>query len=108
MGAMGAMGATMVLPTARLIGTEEGLTQEFHLGPVTFVGRTGECQVRIARPAVSRRHARIDLAADGAHLITDLQSENGTYVNGVRVNEQRLADGDRVAFGTVRFLYKAT
>lgn len=102
------LGATMVLPSARLVGQDEGLEEEFHLGPATFVGRTSECQVRIARPAISRRHARLDLAADGSHVVTDLGSENGTWVNGVRVTEQRLADGDLVAFGTVRFLYKAT
>lgn len=101
------LGATMVLPTARLVGQEEGLEEQFHLGPSVTVGRTQECQIRIARPAVSRRHARLDLAPDGTHVVVDLGSENGTYVNGVRVTEQRLADGDLVAFGTVRFLYKA-
>ncbi len=102
------LGATMVLPSARLVGQDEGLEEEFHLGPSTFVGRTSECQVRIARPAISRRHARLDLAPDGSHVVTDLGSENGTYVNGERITEQRLADGDLVAFGTVQFLYKAT
>ena len=102
------LGTTMVLPSARLIGQEEGLEEEFHLGPTTFVGRTSECQVRIARPAVSRRHARLDLAPDGSHVLADLGSENGTWVNGERITEQRLRDGDLIAFGTVRFLYKAT
>ena len=79
---------------------------EFELEPLTFVGRTPENQVRIYKPAVSRRHAQIAVTADG-WLLRDLSSENGTYVNGQRVTERKLVDGDRVQFGTSRFIFKS-
>lgn len=80
---------------------------DFVLEPLTFIGRTPENQVRIYKPAVSRRHAQIS-AADGGWMLRDLSSENGTYVNGQRITERLLADGDRVQFGTSRFLFKTT
>lgn len=79
---------------------------EFALEPLTFIGRTPENQVRIYKPAVSRRHAQIASTAEG-WMLRDLSSENGTYVNGQRVTERLLADGDRVQFGTSRFLFKS-
>ncbi|MEO8198859.1 MAG: FHA domain-containing protein, partial [Thermoanaerobaculia bacterium] len=71
--------------------------------PLTFIGRTPENQIRIYKPAVSRRHAQISETETG-WLLRDLSSENGTYVNGQRVTERLLADGDRVQFGTSRFV----
>jgi hypothetical protein len=79
---------------------------EIELETLTFVGRTPENQVRIYKPAVSRRHAQI-ASTDSGWLLRDLSSENGTYVNGQRVTERLLADGDRVQFGTSRFLFKS-
>ena len=79
---------------------------EIVLEALTFIGRTPENQVRIFKPAVSRRHAQI-ASTDGGWLLRDLSSENGTYVNGQRVTERLLADGDRVQFGTSRFVFKS-
>ena len=98
--------ATLMIPPARIVCQEEGYEEEYLLGPSTLVGRTYECQVRIPHPALSRRHARIDLLPDGGYLLADLGSENGTLVNGERVGEQRLADGDQVQLGTLRFLFR--
>lgn len=77
------------------------------LEPLTFVGRTPENQIRIYKPAVSRRHAQIT-ETDAGWLLRDLSSENGTYVNGQRVAERLLADGDRIQFGTSRFVLRLT
>lgn len=79
--------------------------QPHYLEPLTFIGRTPENQVRIYKPAVSRRHAQITETPAG-WLLRDLSSENGTYVNGQRVSERLLADGDRVQFGTSRFVLR--
>lgn len=48
---------------------------------------------------VSRRHAAITRVADGSYVIRDLGSRNGTFVNGVRIDEAALTIGDRVAMG---------
>ena len=95
-------------PRARLEALDGDLDPQPHyLEPLTFIGRTPENQVRIYKPAVSRRHAQITESASG-WLLRDLSSENGTYVNGQRINEHLLADGDRVQFGTSRFVVRLT
>ncbi len=89
---------------ARLEALDADLEQQPHyLEPLTFIGRTPENQIRIYKPAVSRRHAQITETDEG-WMLRDLSSENGTYVNGQRVTERLLAEGDRVQFGTSRFV----
>lgn len=67
--------------------------------PVT-VGRSSDCRLTLDDdPYVSLHHLRI--ARHGRHcLLEDLQSTNGTFLNGRRVDEPaRLAPGDRIALG---------
>ena len=100
-------GATRVLPLARLVlAKEDGSTEEFRLGAQTLVGRSPEAQVRIQAAAVSRKHSQVVLTPEG-YKIVDLGSENGTYVNGSRVQEKVLQNGDRVQIGMARFVYRA-
>lgn len=95
-------------PRARLEALDGDLDPEPHfLEPLTFIGRTPENQVRIYKPAVSRRHAQIT-ETEAGWFLRDLSSENGTYVNGQRVTERLLVEGDRVQFGTSRFVLRIT
>ena len=55
---------------------------------------------------VSRRHAELR-PADGAHVIVDLTSSNGTFVNGKKVTKVMLADGDNLTVGRVTFVVNA-
>lgn len=65
-----------------------------------IAGRDTECSLVIDGTTVSRRHARITVA-HGAATIEDLDSMNGTYVNGARITAPvRLAPGDEFALGT--------
>ena len=77
--------------------------QPHYLEPLTFIGRTPENQIRIYKPAVSAATPQIT-ETDAGWLLRDLSSENGTYVNGQRITERLLVDGDRVQFGTSRFV----
>jgi hypothetical protein len=100
-------GKTVVLVKGKLIAIDTDLgATEFALEPLTFIGRTPENQIRLNKPAVSRRHAQI-AQSEGGYVLRDLNSENGTYVNGERVKEKPLGDGDRVQIGTVRFVFRA-
>lgn len=73
--------------------------QEFPLtNPITTIGRTGNNDILIDNLAVSRNHAQIQREGDG-YLIEDLGSNNGTYVNGQRVQKQPLKDGDEIVIG---------
>lgn len=100
-------GATRVLPLARLVlAKEDGSTEEFRLGAQTLIGRAPDAQVRVNAAAVSRKHSQVVLTPEG-YKIVDLGSENGTYVNGSRVQEKVLQNGDRVQIGMARFVYRA-
>jgi FHA domain-containing protein len=63
-----------------------------------LVGRNPECDVRLADLSVSRRHARL-VFRDGAWIVQDLASTNGTAVNGKTIGRCRLQPGDELAFG---------
>jgi hypothetical protein len=103
----GQVGKTVVLTRGKLIAIDTDLgATEFSLEPLTFIGRTPENQIRLNKPAVSRRHAQI-AQSEGGYVLRDLNSENGTYVNGEKVKDRPLADGDRVQIGTVRFVFRA-
>jgi len=73
---------------------------KFRIKPtgVASVGRDIENEVVLDDPAASRRHAEIEFK-DGAYVLTDLGSINGTMVNDHRVTAQKLADGDRIVVG---------
>jgi pSer/pThr/pTyr-binding forkhead associated (FHA) protein len=72
----------------------------------TVIGRRTGCDLRVPSAAVSRRHCRLSFR-DDCLMVEDLQSANGTYVNGIRVNETQVVQpGDRLEVGPVTFLVK--
>jgi Nif-specific regulatory protein len=77
----------------------------FELGEGALsVGRDSTNVVRLADSLLSRRHCHIEPAGDRL-LLTDLESLNGTFVNGRPVREHTLADGDRVTVGESCFIF---
>jgi two-component system, cell cycle response regulator len=70
------------------------------------VGRGSAAGLILDADSVSRKHARIERFG-GGHKIVDCGSTNGTYVNGVRVKEQLLKDGDRIGIGKALLKYIA-
>jgi hypothetical protein len=73
---------------------------------VTRLGRSQECDIRLDDTAVSRLHAELRRQPDGRHLLADLDSTNGTVVNGSRVTLHWLSSGDSIELGgtTLRYL----
>ena len=67
---------------------------------VTTLGRSLENDIVLESSEVSRHHARIELQADGMRII-DLNSTNGTRVNGRTVRSQTIKAGDEVTFGNL-------
>jgi tRNA A-37 threonylcarbamoyl transferase component Bud32 len=63
------------------------------------LGRSKTADVRIDDPLLSRQHVRIAIQ-DGVARLTDLNSSNGTYLNGEKVAEARVVDGDRFKIGS--------
>jgi pSer/pThr/pTyr-binding forkhead associated (FHA) protein len=68
-------------------------------GQEIVIGRSSELDMVLVEEMVSRKHARIALA-DGTISIEDLGSTNGTFVNGEKVQQGTLREGDRVLIGT--------
>jgi two-component system cell cycle response regulator len=85
---------------------EQVLGLRVPLADEIVLGRDAGCAVRLFADDVSRRHARI--AADpGGHVVVDLDSTNGTWVNGARVRLHHLRSGDRIQLGAFVARYVA-
>jgi predicted component of type VI protein secretion system len=69
------------------------------------IGRAPENSIRLDEPSVSGRHAELMLAGDNCYL-KDLDSTNGTLVNGQPVTNTPLRSGDRIRFGIVEACYE--
>lgn len=69
------------------------------------IGRDPTNTVAIIDPSVSRKHCVLRPAEDGRYQIKDLDSRNGTLVNGEPVKEQWLRHGDQIATGDSAFLF---
>ena len=68
------------------------------------IGRVEGNDIVVSDPGVSRVHARIDRTGD-QYQITDLQSTNGTYVNGERIQTVVLRNGDHISVGSNTFIF---
>jgi pSer/pThr/pTyr-binding forkhead associated (FHA) protein len=91
----------------RYLAIEDGeLTRlvALHL-PVTHLGRGFSADLRLEDQSVSRRHAVIVDAREGARILDD-RSANGTFVNGRRVTDAVLCDRDVIRLGRVALVYR--
>jgi DNA-binding winged helix-turn-helix (wHTH) protein len=70
------------------------------------LGRDPALEVCVESSSVSRRHARLHIA-DGVAVLEDLDSKNGTFVNGRRITTAvRLSDRDQIGVGNVRLRFR--
>lgn len=83
----------------RLLVKFEGESREVELAdPVVTLGRSSENLVALADKKASRKHAKIE-KTDAGYVLTDLESGNGTRVNGKDVKTYVLAKGDEIQIG---------
>jgi len=85
-------------------GSLEGTTREVKDGSLAL-GRDPSNQVWVGESAVSRKHCAISEVSSGVYEIVDLDSHNGTFVNGVRINRTAIQHGDRICIGTSEFVF---
>jgi hypothetical protein len=71
------------------------------------LGRSRECDVVLDDRSVSRRHAELVRHGDG-FLLRDLDSTNGSSVNGKRIREAAVQPGDDITLGTVELTFEQT
>jgi hypothetical protein len=86
---------------------EESPTFKLKVKKVTnVVGREGTCDVYVESSQVSRRHCLLQVTERGL-LVKDLESTNGTFVNGIPMTDGYVNEGDRLGLGTyVLTLYR--
>jgi len=74
-------------------------------GSRVLLGRSRECDIMVNDPNVSRRHA--ELRSDGGRWsVVDLGSTNGIKVNGRRVDQRELSDGDKLTLGVTDLTFE--
>lgn len=74
----------------------------------TRLGRESSCAIRLQDSEASRVHAELRPLGDGRFQLVDLQSSNGTLVNGQRVEQCVLRSGDRVEIGGTLLIFTGT
>lgn len=74
---------------------------------IVVLGRLPDCDITLNDTNVSRRHAEIRPVGDRFYLV-DLGSTNGSKVNGTRVSERELLDGDELGFGSIKLVFQAS
>ncbi len=74
--------------------------------PTITIGRDPRSTLVILDPEVSRHHAQI-VWQGNTFILYDLNSKNGTFVNGTRVQQQVIADDDRIRLGGTELLFRA-
>lgn len=96
--------ATMVWQTVEPLTLVRGDGAEFGVNRTMTLGRADDNDLRLpVESSASQHHAKIDLVA-GQAIISDLNSKNGTWINGKRINgPTRLNHGDKVLLGDTIF-----
>lgn len=88
-----------------VFNNEEVLSQELEKD-IYVIGREATCDIHIDNLGISRAHSR--LVKDGStYCIEDLNSANGTFVNGQRVQRQHLNDGDEILIGKYSIVFSS-
>ena len=94
----GAGAGSLLLPTGQRVPMS---------GSTVTIGRLQDCNIQLHDPNVSRHHAEVRPSGDG-YVLADLGSTNGSRVNGMRVGQHVLADGDEILIGNTKMRFEAS
>jgi pSer/pThr/pTyr-binding forkhead associated (FHA) protein len=90
----------VVVATGGVTGTRLELNDS-----ATTFGRSGDSGILLDDVSVSRHHGVFTRTASGRVTVRDLNSLNGTYVNGARVDETVLRNGDEIQIGKFKLIF---
>jgi pSer/pThr/pTyr-binding forkhead associated (FHA) protein len=82
-----------------------GTGNEYDVAQAVILGRLDSNDIPVKDTKASREHAKIYKQGD-RFAIVDLNSSNGTFVNGERITKYLLEPGDEISIGTVRLLFE--
>jgi adenylate cyclase len=88
-----------------VVHTEDGHAFEHVLGLSCTIGRHPQSTLQLGDREMSKEHAIVE-AIGGGYRVRDLGSSNGTFVNGQRIREHVLQDGDEVRLGATRIVFR--
>ena len=91
-------------PWLIVVSGSASIGKMYRLEHRVVLGRSPQCDVHIDQEGVSRRHAMLERTVEGAVQIVDLDSRNGTFVNGEPVSRETLRDGDKIQIGGTTIL----
>jgi pSer/pThr/pTyr-binding forkhead associated (FHA) protein len=86
---------------------DKPVTLRLARGAVKTLGRTARADFIVSAALVSRLHCRLTADRSDQLIVEDLDSTNGTIVNGRRVKRSLLRAGDRLKVGRVEFVIQA-
>jgi pSer/pThr/pTyr-binding forkhead associated (FHA) protein len=99
--AEGVGGAALVICDGSFEGTRYALCSE-----ETLIGRNPTTDITLLDESISREHAIVSVEeATGEYVLEDLQSTNGSKVNGKRIRSSALAHGDEIEIGHTKFKF---
>jgi pSer/pThr/pTyr-binding forkhead associated (FHA) protein len=68
------------------------------------IGREANQDIQLDDPKVSKKHADLNVSPEGRYVVTDLGSQNGTTVNGTKIKQPELYQGDQIGLGDSRII----
>jgi len=91
-----------------LAGDQVGRVIRLHREASYSLGRKRDCDIFLDDVNISRHHATIKIDSQGITYLHDHESTNGTRVNGKKMDDQQLFDGDRISLGNIvlKFSFK--
>ena len=89
---------------AKLVAMGDSAGPEYVIGELCIIGRSPNAHIQLTDRAISRHHAKITRQEDG-FIIEDLDSSQGTVVNGLSVTVSHLRSGDEVCIGANAFSF---
>lgn len=88
-------------------GPDRGKRFEFDTDPAPVIGRDARSAIRLHDSEISRHHAEISSTPEG-YILRDLDSSNGTFINGEQIQKQVVKTGDRVRVGQTEMIFAGT
>lgn len=86
--------------TLKFTGSDGSKEHTLNMGETVLIGRSTEADVQFSYSNISGKHFRLTLKNDRLEL-QDLESKNGTYLNGIRIDQSEVFIGDEIRFGSV-------
>ena len=105
MGALPAVDAEQESVATLVVMCGDQVGRRYLIQDRAIIGRTAQATVYIPDPQISRSHAEIVRDGSGTYIIVDMESRNGTLVNGLQIRSHQLSLGDQIQIGSSVLLF---